>query len=237
MQLFYKLPLSIQATIVGLTLTTLSYGIAFYAGWLTEPNTLEIAAVLTSFSCTYLCVMQSRWNYPLGVVTTLLYAILFYQWGLFGSAVVNLYLMVQLAYGWFRWGPDKNTRAVTKMTIDEWGFWIAIALVTWAIGVVILFSLGATFSFTDAGIMVLTILAQWLLDNKKLENWYVWVLVNVLAIATYFYAGLYLAGLQYIFFLGNTVYGWYMWRKTMNPSTVDHKIDWEDGVSKPMEKF
>jgi nicotinamide mononucleotide transporter len=54
-----------------------------------------------------------------------------------------------------------------------------------------------------------------MLDNKKLENWHVWALVNIFAIYTYFSAGLALAGFQYIFFLANTVYGYYAWKRGM----------------------
>lgn len=66
--------------------------------------------------------------------------------------------------------------------------------------------------FVDSFILDLSILAQWLLDNKKLETWFVWMAVNVIAIYTYFKAGLWLAGYQYIFFLGNTFIGLKAWR-------------------------
>ena len=59
-----------------------------------------------------------------------------------------------------------------------------------------------------------TLLAQFLLDNKKLENWIVWAVVNVFAIYTYATSGLPLVAFQYVFFLANTAYGYVSWRRS-----------------------
>jgi nicotinamide mononucleotide transporter len=80
---------------------------------------------------------------------------------------------------------------------------------------------GGSFAWTDTVILVLTILAQFLLDNKKLENWAVWAVVNVFAIYTYFTAGLFIVGVQYIFFLANTLYGWYVWNQSRKAALVE----------------
>jgi len=76
--------------------------------------------------------------------------------------------------------------------------------------------LGGAMAWTDATVLAGTILAQFLLDNKKLENWFVWAIVNIFAIYTYATAGLALAALQYVFFLGNTIYGYISWKRSMN---------------------
>jgi nicotinamide mononucleotide transporter len=75
-------------------------------------------------------------------------------------------------------------------------------------------SLGATLALTDSLILIGSILAQFMLDNKILENWYVWLVVNGFAIYTYFAAGLPVAGFQYIAFFLNTFYGLYVWNKS-----------------------
>ncbi len=63
-------------------------------------------------------------------------------------------------------------------------------------------------------------MAQFMLDNKKLENWGVWAVMNCFAIYTYFAAGLALVGFQYIFFLLNVFYGYYMWNKSRKDEPV-----------------
>ena len=71
-------------------------------------------------------------------------------------------------------------------------------------------------AWADSTILAGTILAQFLLDNKKLQTWIVWAIVNVFAIYTYFTAGLSLVAFQYVFFLANTMYGYAMWKRGMN---------------------
>lgn len=206
----------LQGITLALFLTGVSYLVGFGFGWINSVNYLEAFAVVTSYLCTFLCVMERRINYPIGVVTTAAYCILFYQWGLLASMAVNAYLVFALAYGWFRWKSDDNTRPVTHLEIK----WIPAYVLATAAGyagvVLITNALGATLPLADSVILIGTLLAQFLLDNKKIENWSVWAVVNVFAIYTYFTAGLALAGFQYIFFLANTVYGFYMWKASKN---------------------
>jgi len=80
-------------------------------------------------------------------------------------------------------------------------------------------------AWTDSLILAGTILAQFLLDNKKLENWAIWAIVNVLAIYTYLSTGLILVAFQYVFFLLNTVYGFVLWKGSMNHEQIIRSDD------------
>lgn len=204
----------VQGTVIGVILTALSYTVGLQAGWIADLSWLEAFAVFTSYVCTFLCVMERRINYPIGAVSTIAYCVLFWQSALFASMAINAFLSVYLVYGWYRWRSDDDTRPVTRMSIPSWvvtaivagtGYLAVVFLATW---------LGGTLAWTDSLILVGTIMAQFMMDNKKIENWAVWALVNVFAIYTYFHAGLALAGFQYIFFLLNTGYGFMMWRKS-----------------------
>lgn len=201
-----------QGTLLGLVLTAASYLVGLQFGWITTVSLLEAFAVFTSYLCTYLCVVERRINYPIGAVSTAAYCVLFYQYGLLASMAINGFLAVYLVYGWYRWRSDENARPVTLMNWKQWLVYILVAAVGYAVVVMIASSLGGALAWTDSFILAGTILAQFMLDNKKLENWGVWALVNVFAIYTYFHAGLALAGFQYIFFLVNTFYGFYMWK-------------------------
>jgi nicotinamide mononucleotide transporter len=208
-----------QSVVIGLALTVLSYGLGLAVGWITTLSWLEAFAVFTSYSCTFLCVMERRINYPIGAVSTAAYCLLFWQFGLFASMGINAFLTLYLVYGWFRWKSDLDTRPVTRMSMPSWAASIAVALAGYLVIVGISTALGGHLAWTDSVIFAGTILAQFMLDNKKLENWGIWALVNVFAIYTYFTAGLFLVGFQYIFFLLNTAYGYYEWRRGMQVKT------------------
>ncbi len=211
----------VESILIGVVLTVLSYAVGHYADWsLTEgwQLYLEAFAVLTSYSCTYLCVRERRIQYPIGAVSTLSYSYLFYQFGLNGSAVLNLWLTAQLIYGWFRWRSDADARPVTFVALKWWPAYIAVTVAFYLGAVALNNWAGGAFVWTDTFIVAGSILAQWLLDNKKWETWLVWLAVNGFAIYTYFTSELYLVGFQYIFFAANTFYGMYMWWNSMQES-------------------
>ena len=210
----------LQAVVIATVLTAFSYLVGLQMDWIAEVSWLEAFAVFTSYACTFLCVVERRINYPIGAISTLAYCVLFYQFDLLASMAINAFLVVYLLYGWFRWRSDSNARPVTFMTIPQWAIHIAVAAVGYGIIVALATYFGGTLAWTDSFILAGTVLAQFMLDNKKQETWIIWALVNVLAIYTYFNVGLALVGFQYIFFLMNTVYGWVMWNKSRKAEEV-----------------
>lgn len=213
----------LQSLVVGAVLTGLSYVVGLAAGWVDNPGRwtiLEAFAVFTSYACTYMCVKESRFNYPIGAVSTFAYAFLFLHYDLLASAVLNFYLTFQLVYGWFRWRSDTNTKPVQHVGIKWLPAYLVVTVAAYFIALGIVHAAGGHLATTDSIILVFTILAQFLLDNKKVENWFVWMVVNVFAIYTYFHADLNLAGFQYIFFLGNAFWGYYAWRKNLVSNEV-----------------
>ena len=209
-----------ESVLIGVVLTALSYIVGLLAGWVTTLNWLEIFAVFTSYASTYLCVKERRANYPIGAISTAAYAILFMQSGLLSSAILNIYLTPTLLYGWLRWRKDAETRPITHVALKWVPVYLLVAGLGYAGAATISQALGGAIAWTDAMILAGTILAQFLLDNKKLQNWGVWALVNVFAIYTYSTAGLALAAFQYVFFLANTVYGYVIWRRSKRASDL-----------------
>lgn len=209
----------LESITLAAVLTALSYGIGLWMGWIVALNWLEVFAVFTSYSCTWLCTRQSRWNYPIGIITTAAYSILFYQWGMLALAVFNLYLVFSLIYGWFRWGPDKDTRPVTNIEFKWYAGYGAVGLVILGLFLLanILFNPTgiADLNPIDVGLAVASGVAQLMLDNKKLPTWTVWAGVNIVSIPFFLTSGLTLVAFQYIFFLANTVIGHIQWSKSM----------------------
>lgn len=226
-----------ESIVLGAFFTALSYVLAIHVGWVTAVNWLEVFAVFTSYVCTWLCVRQRRINYPIGAASTAAYAVLFIQSDLMASAILNIYLTPALLYGWYRWRADSEKRPVAHVAAK----WVPVYVVAtgaayWG-AVQVSEALGGTMAWTDSVILVATILAQFLLDNKRLETWLVWAVVNVFAIVTYTGAGLYLVAFQYVLFLINTYIGYRAWKKDYDQSirpddgaTADHGSSAADPV-------
>lgn len=208
------LHINVVGILVGWVATIASIFVAYlvdyvFSGW-------ELAAVFTSYVCTFLCVMQTRTNYLWGIVTVALYCKVFYDGALYASAATQVYLSGAIIYGWFRWKSDETPRPVRKTPLNLGGIYFLATMLTYIGATLITSWFGGSLPFMDSAILALTILAQFLLDNKRLENWYVWILVNLMSIALYWESGLYLVVFQYVIFLANTLFGLYMWKKSMN---------------------
>jgi nicotinamide mononucleotide transporter len=210
----------LDSIVIAVVLTGISYALGLGFHWIDTVNWLEAFAVFTSYSCTWLCVRQRRINYPIGAISTAAYCVLFWQAGLLASMALNAYLTPALVYGWFRWRRDSQTRPVGRVTL-KWApvYLLATGLgylgVLWIVGV-----FGATLALTDSFILAGSILAQFLLDNKKIENWWVWAIVDGVAIYTYFSAGLFVAGAQYVIFFANCFVGLAAWNRSRNAESI-----------------
>lgn len=197
----------------GTAITAFFYAIAGVFNW--PFSTPELLAVWTSFICTFLCVYQSRWNYPVGIASTSLLAYVFYQSDLLGSAALNLYLIPTLVYGWFIWGKDKTTRPVGKVKQSDLPIYLSVTAVVYLGAKYLIEHFGGNLGTLDAWLLVGSVFAQFLLDRKRIETWFVWIAVNVVSIYVYFNSELYLLGLQFVAFLINAVWGFHEWNKTM----------------------
>lgn len=213
-----------ESLIIAVIITALTYIIGYFTGWVTDLNWLEIFAVFTSYSCTWLCSRQSRINYPVGVITTAAYSLLFYQSGMPALAIFNLYLVFSLAYGWFRWGKDTETRPVTSINIAGWVFYtlFAAAIAILFVGINYCFDTTSLQNINSLDLLLAALSgsAQLMLDNKKLENWIVWAVINIISIPFFFASGLFLVAFQYVFFLVNTAIGYILWRNSRGQTSA-----------------
>lgn len=203
-----------------------------------EINWFETAAVFFSFACTWLCVKQVRFNYVLGIISTSLLAYVFFKSGLYGSMALNLYLIPTVIYGWFIWGKDTATKPVEHVKPKSALWYVFFTLLTYlgALGLITL--LGGHMAALDGWLLIGSILAQYLLDRKKIETWMVWVLVNIVSVYVYFQAGLYLLVFQFALFLINAIYAHYQWKKDLvnndRRSNSDDRLvadNWAPGFS------
>lgn len=211
----------IESLFVAIVLTAGSVGFATWMGWIAESlNPIEVFATFTSYSCTYMVVMQTRWNYPMAILSTASLSYVFWQADLLASAALNVYLIPTVIYGYFIWGKDKETRPVEHVKLSvvyQYALYTAAAYVgAWAL----VNYLGGAFAPLDSFLLIGSILGQFLLDRKKIETWLVWISVNIVSIYIYFESGLYLLAIQFMFFLLNAVFGYVQWNKTLKQQDV-----------------
>ncbi len=186
---------------------------------------LEPAAVLTGIACVALTVRQRIANWPVGIVSSALFATLFLGVGLYADSLLQLVYIGLGLYGWWYWlhGGLKGdelpvTFASTRLRV---GMAVVVLGAIAGVGTFLATVTDSTLPYPDAATMVLSLAAQVLLTRKHIETWPVWIFgVNLPYIAIYLYKGLALtAGLQLVF-IALSVAGWIAWRRSMRTTAA-----------------
>ena len=185
--------------------------------YFTSSTALEIAATLTGLLSVWLTARENIWAWPIGLVNVACFFYMFWEVRLYADMTLQIFFFLLSVYGWMIWLTKRGSakvrptrRVQPSMAIIllicligvsvGWGYWLARYT-------------DASIPYVDAFIATLSLIAQYLLSNKILENWYCWLLVDVLSIGMYTYKGLYAVAFLYLIFLGIAAMGLFSWRK------------------------
>lgn len=182
---------------------------------------IEWLATLFGLACVWLYVRQSIWSWPTGLVQVVLFAWVFFHARLYSDFLLHLVYIVLQLYGWYHWwrgggGPDwRHVLPITRLRASEGALWLAVAGAgAVALGWTMRRFTNADLPYPDAAIAVMSLIAQYLIARKVLENWPLWIAVDVLAIAVYAYKGLYVTTGLYVVFLVMANVGWFQWTRS-----------------------
>ena len=175
---------------------------------------LEYAANGFYLLAVFLAARNSIHTWWLGIIGCLLFAALFYQVKLYAEVLLMLFFVVTNGIGWYQWGWQSGVRQVTNTPLWRLAGYSALAaLVTLLYGYILHSMTDAYAPFIDSAILMFSVIAQFLLMNRKLETWWFWLVVNTVAVPLYFSRELQLTAIVYIGFWFNAWYGLYLWRK------------------------
>jgi nicotinamide mononucleotide transporter len=191
-------------------------------------NWQEITAVIFGLLSVWLTVRQNIWCWPTGLVQVVLFIPLFYQSKLYSDMILHIIYVGQQIYGWYYWlygAKAKASLPVTKLKSVALFYWMAISLGGMLVWGYLMHHLAkAAVPYPDAFIAVASLIAQWLMARKRLDSWFFWIAVDVVAIAVYGYKALYFTAGLYLVFLGLCVLGLKQWEKSMHTQTVEATV-------------
>lgn len=188
--------------------------------WLSTPVTwLEVVAFVLALANIACNVREIHWGWPLTLVASVLYAWLFYSFGLYGETGVNMFFAITAMWGWWQWlrgmrntAPLRIDKLSRKGTLQALLAWVIL----WALcGGLLEVVTDSTVPWADGFVTAGSIVGTVLLGRKYLENWPVWVVVNVASIGLFAYKGLNLTVVLYVIFLGLALWGWWGWRNRL----------------------
>jgi nicotinamide mononucleotide transporter len=177
---------------------------------------LEVLAVATALASVWLLLRLHIWNWPAGLVSVSCYAVLFFDAKLYADALLQVVFLGFGVAGWFAWlrgAARSDASRVTRATREEWQWCAAIAVgATAAVALALQAWTDSPLPWADAAIFVLSLLAIWGQALKRIECWWLWILVDVLSIPVYAVRGLPLTAALYAVFLLLCVAGLRAWQ-------------------------
>jgi nicotinamide mononucleotide transporter len=189
--------------------------------WLTAHGSscLELVAVVFGIVSVFLSVREKISSWPTALVNVALYFALFYQTGLYSDMGLQAVYFALSLYGWYEWlygGAGRTTLTVSRTPPRLWGILIAIAVVFWALLGKLTSGLpGVALPYVDAATATTSLVAQYMMTRKFLENWALWILVDVVYIGMFIFKGLYLTAGNYAVYLALAVLGHVAWKRSM----------------------
>jgi nicotinamide mononucleotide transporter len=178
-------------------------------------NWLQLAGAVLGLIQIWLLVRRSIWNFPLAMASVSLIAVTLFEDKLYSEAGLQVFFFVVNAAGWFQWLQIKDAGRnipVSWMTGSQRMVWLAITVVlSLSLGWLMHTFTDAALPFADSAIAGASIAAQLLLNWRRIENWVLWVVIDVASVALYINRELYFLVGLYLAFLVISVVGLRQW--------------------------
>lgn len=192
----------------------------------------ELLGLIFGLLCVYFLIKESILTFAFGIAYVIISFFVFWQIQLYGDFILHIFFLALNIYGWYYWvhGNNSNDQEVV-ITVTPLKLSIIFAAIT-LVGVFIfgLFLENINYFFDgiapsslpywDATTSILSVTGMWLTAKKKLDNWYYWLIVDVLATFIYVYKGIYFYAFLYLVYIGMAVIGYRAWKESMNIQKV-----------------
>lgn len=178
---------------------------------------LEIISFGLAVVMVYFNIRQSPWGWLFGIASSALYAIVFYGARLYGDMGLQFFFIAVSLWGWYQWlfgGVQHHGVRISRLDVKGWSF----ALVGWLAAYLILSWFLRVYTDTDvphldAFLTAGSLVGQFLLSRKKVENWHVWIFIDMIYIGLYVHKHLMLTAVLFAIFVAMAIVGLLAWKK------------------------
>ncbi len=196
-----------------LLLTAGTYALTWVSPW------TEALGATTGALCVWLAARSDPWTWPLGIANNLLYLVVFWRSRLYADALLQLVYVAISLYGIWRW---RSGRGAARVRPVERAGAAELALVGGAAAALAALLYSTLARHTDSDVPALdaittatSLAAQWLMSRRLLENWWVWIAVDLVYVPLYVYKGLHVTAVLYGVFLLLCISGLAGWRREL----------------------
>jgi nicotinamide mononucleotide transporter len=191
--------------------------------WGSPTTWLEIAAVVLALAMVGCNIREIHWGWPLAIVSSLMYFALFWRSRLYGDASLQIFFAVVAVWGWFQWlrgvRADGSALHVARLTPRGLVLTVVSCALLWPVtGYFLKTYTDTDVPWWDAFPTAVSLVGQFLLGRKFIENWAVWIAVNIVSVGLFAFKGLWLTVGLYAVFILLSVVGWRAWHKRLPAS-------------------
>ena len=193
---------------------------------------LEAVAVLVALAMVACNIREIHWGWPLAMISSAMYLALFWHSQLYGNALLQIIFIAAAVWGWRQWlrapgpgdhrqeGGERTLLAIASLSRKQ-TTWLAVAwLVLWVALGVAMQSSDSVAPWSDAFVTAGSLIGQYLLGRKYLQNWTVWLVVNLCSVVLFASQGLWPTAALYAVFAVLSVLGWRVWRAQYHATTA-----------------
>ena len=189
---------------------------------------LELSGLVFGLLAVWFLIKQNILTWPAGIIYIFISFVIFWRIQLYGDFILHIFFLVLNVYGWYYWTKGNNDHE-PKVTSNSLKSNLIIAAIT-GIGILVfgyfLESLPllveglapASVPYWDATTSILSVTGMWLTTRKKIENWYYWLAVDIIASVIYVYKGIYFYSFLYGVYILMAVWGYLEWKKDCKKS-------------------
>ncbi|MGW8122738.1 nicotinamide riboside transporter PnuC [Roseivirga echinicomitans] len=187
----------------------------------------ELSGLIFGILAVLFLIKESIWTWPAGIAYVIVSFVVFWNAQLYGDFILHIFFLVLNIYGWYYWikgtkGEESSipiTHTSKKRSLIFLGLTVLgiFAFAQFLINIPSIFEgmEPASLPYWDSTTSILSVTGMWLTARKKIDNWYYWFAVDIIATGVYFYKGLYFYSFLYFLYIGMAVAGYLAWKKTM----------------------
>jgi len=185
-------------------------------------NKVELSGTFFGLVYIWFSIRQSIYTWPAGIITSVLYCWVFFVAKFYAGMGLQAYYVVISVYGWWCWqrGGDSDSGEVKLcVSYSNRNLWIKLFFINLFLTSLMYYLLSrytdSPIPFGDAFTTSLSIIATWMLARKKIEQWLIWIFIDLVSVGLYVYRGLYPTVILFIVYAAMAVIGFYEWRKEL----------------------
>lgn len=182
---------------------------------------LELSGLISGLLCVWLLIRQNIWTFPIGLFYSVVSVVVFTQERLYADVLLNGYYVAMNGYGWYYWlygGQQRSPDTLPVSFTPVRTRWILVALVTastLAMGWFLDNRTDADLPYWDSATTTMSFAAMWMTARKYIDNWIVWLVVDIIATGMYIFKGIEFYAVLYGVYLFMAVAGWRAWKRSM----------------------